>query len=129
VGIDGVENNSLIQIGTEQDWDGSGAQFEAWWEILPAAATRIPMAVRPGDDVCGAVTQGSDSTWTLSISDQTTDTQFSTEQQYTGPADSAEWIMERPVVCNTADSCAFSTLADYGQTSSTRCPTTTSTRS
>src|SRR5580658_6548090 len=35
VGIDGFDNQSLIQAGTEQDWIGGSAFYQAWWEILP----------------------------------------------------------------------------------------------
>jgi hypothetical protein len=120
IGIDGVNDNDLIQTGTEQDWSGGSAQYSAWWEILPADPTATPftMTIHAGDAVCAAITQGPGGNWTISLTDETTHAISSTSQAYAGPADSAEWIMERPVLCDNP-SCSLnhlSTLADYGQT-------------
>jgi len=38
IGIDGFNNSSLIQTGTESDYVQGAARYAAWWEILPAAA-------------------------------------------------------------------------------------------
>jgi len=43
IGIDGDNNDDLIQTGTEQDWSGGvegPAQYSAWWEILPPPKRR-----------------------------------------------------------------------------------------
>ena len=41
IGVDGFNDNDLIQTGTEQDYYSGGAHYDAWWEILPAAETEI----------------------------------------------------------------------------------------
>ena len=99
VGIDGFNNSSLIQTGTESDYFQGAAHYDAWWEILPAAETVIPsLPVRPGDVMSASVSRNADSTWTVTISDNTTHGSFTTIQSYSGPGTSAEWIEEAPTV-------------------------------
>jgi hypothetical protein len=112
VGIDGFNNSSLIQTGTESDYYNGAAHYDAWWEILPAAETTIPsIAVSPGDHMSAKITKGSGSSWTITISDTSRDESFSTVQTYTGPQTSAEWIEEAPTVGGR-----IAPLANYGQT-------------
>lgn len=97
VGIDGFNNSSLIQTGTESDYYNGSAHYDVWWEILPAAETVIPsIAVKPGDTVSASITKGSGSAWTITIADGSQ--HFSTIQTYTGPQTSAEWIEEAPSI-------------------------------
>ncbi|MGD1053148.1 MAG: G1 family glutamic endopeptidase [Candidatus Dormibacteria bacterium] len=123
IGIDGTQNLDLIQVGTEQDWDSStgnapyAADYFAWWEILPASATPIPMSIAPGDAMCASISEiGTSDEWSISLTDDTHSASFSTEQPYAGPADSAEWIVEAPYATDGSYSCGPCTLADYGLT-------------
>lgn len=112
VGIDGFSNSDLIQTGTESDFSNGRAQYDAWWEILPAAETVIPsITVHPGDVMSASVAQVSGTSWSISIVDKTTGQSFSTTQTYTGPRTSAEWIEEAPTVGGH-----IATLAHYGPT-------------
>lgn len=102
VGIDGYSNGNLIQAGTGQDSIGGVGQYYAWWEILPAPETSIPssvITVRPGDLMTVSITQGVP-TWTITVSDLTRGQSFTTQQHYTGPGTSAEWIEEAPTIGN-----------------------------
>ena len=49
IGIDGFSNSHLIQTGTGHDWIDGKAYYYAWWEILPASVTFIPLPIQPGD--------------------------------------------------------------------------------
>ena len=99
IGIDGFNNSSLIQTGTEQDYYNGRAHYGAWWEILPAAETVIPsLTVSPGDHMHASITKGSGSSWTIVLADVTTGKSFTTVQTYTGAQTSAEWIEEAPTV-------------------------------
>jgi peptidase A4-like protein len=99
VGIDGFNNSSLIQTGTETDYYNGSAHYAAWWEILPAAETVIPsIVVHPGDAMSASITKGSGSKWTITLSDVTTGKSFTTIQSYSGPGASVEWIEEAPTV-------------------------------
>ena len=111
IGIDGFNNSNLIQTGTESDYTNGAAHYGAWWEILPAAETVIPsLVVSPGDHMSASVTKGSGSSWTITLSDDTTGQSFTTVQTYTGPGTSAEWVEEAPTVGGH-----IATLANYGQ--------------
>jgi hypothetical protein len=109
VGIDGFNDSSLIQTGTEQDYYSGSAHYQAWWEILPAAETVITtITVHPGDHMTATITQGSGSNWTIGIADTTTNQSFSIVQSYSAPLSSAEWIQEAPTVGGRV-----ATLAQY----------------
>ncbi len=123
-GIDGFNNSSLIQTGTEQDYYSGSAHYSAWWEILPAAETVISEPVSPGDPISAnivqtptqvAVRSGRSSVieyeWTITLTDTsvTHPWKFTTTQPYGGTGSSAEWVLEAPEVGGTV-----ATLANYG---------------
>ena len=110
IGIDGFNNRDLIQTGTEQDYASGGAQYYAWWEILPAAETVISsITVNPGDVMTASIKKISSGTWTITLTDKTTGATYTTTQSYSGPGQSAEWIEEAPSIAGHV-----TTLANYG---------------
>jgi len=113
IGIDGYGNSDLIQTGTEQTATSAGESSDsAWWEILPAAETPISdMTVNPGDHMTASIVDDGFGQWTMSIANVTTGQTFLTTQAYTGPAQSAEWILEAPEV-NTR----IASMAHYSET-------------
>lgn len=112
IGIDGFNNSDLIQTGTEQDYVNGHAQYDAWWEILPAAETVIPsMVVKPGDKMSADIQNEGGGQWKVTLTDVTENESFSTTQNYSGPGTSAEWIQEAPEVGGR-----IATLANYGET-------------
>ena len=97
VGIDGFDNSSLIQTGTEQDYINGRTVYRAWWEIIPAPETVIPsLTISPGDTMSAFVKNTSGNKWTISITDVTTGKSFSINKTFNGPGHSAEWIQEAP---------------------------------
>lgn len=113
VGIDGFNNSSLIQTGTESDYFNGSAHYDAWWEILPAAETVIPaISVRPGDVMSASITKGSGSSWTITISDSRGGS-FTIVKTYSGPGTSAEWIEEAPSVGGRIAPLAHFSLATF----------------
>ena len=114
IGIDGFNNSNLIQTGTEQDYASGGAQYYAWWEILPAAETVISnFTVKPGDVMTASIEKNSSGTWTITLKDNTSGATFtSLPLSYSGPGQSAEWIEEAPSIAGHV-----TTLANYGETS------------
>jgi hypothetical protein len=111
-GIDGFNNNSLIQAGTEQDYYGGTARYYAWWGIGRVAETVISsITVSPGDTMSASISKGTGNVWTITLADVTTGRSFTTSQTYSGPGASAEWIEERPVAGGR-----IATLANYGKT-------------
>ena len=113
IGIDGFNNSSLIQTGTEQDYSSGSAHYYAWWEILPASETEISPSqypVQPGDHMSANIQNNGGGKWTITISDSTENWSFTTTQNYSGPGTSAEWIEEAPTIGGRV-----ATLANYGQ--------------
>ncbi|WP_367305954.1 G1 family glutamic endopeptidase [Alicyclobacillus acidocaldarius] len=112
IGIDGFNNSDLIQTGTEQDYVNGHAQYDAWWEILPAPETVISsMTIAPGDHMSAHIHNNGNGTWTITLTDVTRNETFSTTQSYSGPGSSAEWIQEAPQIGGR-----IATLANYGET-------------
>ncbi len=98
IGIDGVKDGNLIQVGTEQDTRGGRTRYFAWWEILPAPAVRIVgLSVQPGDHVSAAITHVSSGRWRMTITDSRSGSS-TIVRSYGGPGASAEWIEETPLV-------------------------------
>ena len=99
VGIDGFNNSALIQAGIEEVWTGGrnpGPFYQAWWEILPAPETPIDsgVAVSPGNQITVTITDVAGPLWMITVANDTTGGTFMTEQAYSGPLSSAEWIHE-----------------------------------
>jgi hypothetical protein len=102
VGIDGGTSGdtSLIQAGVEEYPDPSDPDLfyiQPWWEILPAAQTNITsMTVGAGNEVTVTIGQISGTEWGITLTDDTNGESFTTDQTYTGPESTAEWIVEAP---------------------------------
>lgn len=112
VGIDGFNDDDLIQAGTEQDWLGGSAFYQAWWEILPADEQPISgISVHPGDLMTVTITRGAN--WTISVTDVTRGQSFSTVRPYSGSGASAEWIQEAPTVGDHIASLAHDSTVDF----------------
>ena len=96
---------TLIQTGTEQDVDASGkASYSAWWELIPAPSITIDsLTIHPGDRMHASITEAAtgSNVWTISISDVTTAQSWSQTVPYSSTHDSAEWIVETPLVFGT----------------------------
>jgi hypothetical protein len=101
VGIDGnsAGDPSLIQAGVQETYDPStkATRWFAWWEILPEAETPIPLPVAAGNAVTVSINQLSVGVWRITVTNDTTGQTFSTTQSYSGPGESAEWIVEAPI--------------------------------
>lgn len=100
VGIDGLQDQDLIQAGVSEEVDPdnpSQVDVWPWWEILPAAATPInDLTVSVGDQVSVKIWQISSGYWGITLVDDNNGQQFTSEQAYSGPGQSAEWIVEAP---------------------------------
>jgi hypothetical protein len=104
VGIDGASNEDLIQAGVMEDLvdpatgkcSRGHVWVEAWWEVLPAPFVPVAMNVNIGDTVTVKINQTEPGSWAIQILDLTTDKSFILTEPYSGPATSAEWIIEAP---------------------------------
>jgi hypothetical protein len=97
-GGDGGGDNSLIQAGFNESPDpgsASGFTIQPWWEILPDAETFIGgVQIEPGDDITVSIGQISGTDWGITLTDDTNGESFTSDQTYSGPASTAEWIVE-----------------------------------
>ena len=118
IGIDGDGNSDLIQLGTEADSSGGRASYSAWWEILPDYSIDIPgVSPRPGDSITASITKSSSSKWKISLKDNSNGESYSSTKSYSGPAQSAEWIVEAPTVGGSQSAAAkFSPVPFSGLT-------------
>jgi hypothetical protein len=116
IGVDGDGNNSLIQTGTSSTTQNGATQYFAWYEILPSASVFIGF-VSPGDDMQATIIQDSPGLWTITIADNTSQNLFTQQFAYSGPASSAEWIVEDPTVSSgTPPVNSQPPLANFGTT-------------
>jgi hypothetical protein len=120
VGIGGSSNQSsgLEQTGTQADCTADGgAEYYAWYELVPAAPVKLDLAIKPGDHISAKVSV-SGSNVTVLMSDQTTGQSTSKTLQMDNPdTSSAEWIAEAPSACDgsgASGSCQTLPLADFG---------------
>jgi hypothetical protein len=118
VGLGGYDeaSTSLEQLGTAIECDGVGKTpvNYAWWELVPAAAVRIPFKIAPGDTITAAVLV-KDQTITFSLRDVTKRTRFSKALTTSQALDvaSAEWIAEAPSNCTSSGRCSVIPLTNF----------------
>jgi hypothetical protein len=119
-----VGDNTLIQTGTEQDVDASGAaSYSAWWEIIPGPSIAISnMIVAPGDHMHATIEEAiaGSNVWTITLQDMTRGESFTTTVPYSSSHLTAEWIEETPLLLGTdAGFAALPNLADPAFTAAT----------
>ncbi len=114
VGIDGVNDTSLIQAGISERIDPSNPNLvlvNPWWEILARPETPIAnIALAEGNEITVTIGQLSGSDWGITLTNDTNGETFTTDQTYTGPGSSVEWILEAP----ESSPGVQTTLAPYG---------------
>ena len=106
VGLDGNGTSDLIQDGTESDWVGGKAVYDAWVEVLPAAETVLTgLKIAAGDAIyttTSYVVTGGKATAQFTVANFNTNKNvstsiaFPTTLNFTGQ--SAEWVVERTEV-------------------------------
>ena len=121
-GLDGYNSGTVEQDGTFAHCGGSGnttPKYEAWYGLFSAASVNV-FAVHVGDIIDSSVSYANGE-FTLAISDLSTGKTSSTTAACTSCArTSAEWIIERPELCNNAGTkCFLTELADFGTSSLT----------
>jgi Peptidase A4 family len=117
LGGDTDASQALEQLGTGAECNGSSTvpKYDAWWEIVPAAAVTIPLKIMPGDRVNAAVLIKGQ-TVTMSLKDLTRGTRYAKTITETQALDvsSAEWIAEAPSACSSGGRCRAVPLTKFG---------------
>jgi Peptidase A4 family len=97
-------DSTLIQTGTEQDVDSTGAaSYSAWWELVPAPSLTISnMTVEPGDRMHASISEGvrDSDVWRITLQDVTRGV-FTQTAPYASTHATAEWIEETPLEIGT----------------------------
>ena len=99
IGIGGYADSTLIQTGTESDYNVStgSAQYYPWYELLPAAETQINDVVKPGDIMRASIGYfAKTGTWNITLQDITQGWVYTNNGiSYNSSKASGEWIDER----------------------------------
>jgi Peptidase A4 family len=95
VGMDGWNDATVEQTGTDSDCDGDRPKYYAWYEFFPKAGVSITsVAVSPGDAMAAEVDYDG-SEFTITMTNQSTGESYSTSAAVPGARrESAEWITE-----------------------------------
>jgi Peptidase A4 family len=114
VGLDGLTDTTVEQIGVDAQCFEGSAYYYTWYEMYPAAPLEIGDTVAPGDSISASVVRSA-TTYVLKITDST-HTANSGSATKTCKAtvcfnESADWIAERPEYTTTGDV----PLAHYGK--------------
>ncbi|MGP8066284.1 MAG: G1 family glutamic endopeptidase [Acidimicrobiales bacterium] len=124
IGIDGDGNDTVEQDGIEADCSSSNqASYHAWYEMYGDndinngdevnIQTKVPSDKVYAGDAMSASVSVVDNEWTLEITDSTQGWTYTPSAiSFSAAQESAEWIVERPEVCDPR--CALTALADFG---------------
>jgi Peptidase A4 family len=112
VGIDGDTDNTVEQIGTDSDCDGTTPTYYAWFEFYPNPSYEIlGFTVSPGNTISATVSYNG-SGFTVTIRNLSTGQSYSTTGTVRrAQQSSAEWIAEAPCCTNSG---GILPLADFG---------------
>jgi hypothetical protein len=123
IGVGGYGEKSLIQTGTEQHCEDGKIEYFAWYELLPDYIVRITeFDIQPGDAVSASIRLVNDNKniWAITFDNYASGQHFEkTDITYYSSRASAEWVVERPLVKQS-----FSTLANFGNATLSRCTAT-----
>jgi hypothetical protein len=122
VGLDGFLSNTVEQDGTFAMCGGKNnktPRYEAWFEMFPAGSVNV-FKVKPGDKIDASV-KFSGGKFTLTIADLTSHKKHTkTASCASCQRSSAEWIVERPALCNNSGkNCFITRLANFHVTKMT----------
>ncbi|HSX17932.1 MAG TPA: G1 family glutamic endopeptidase [Candidatus Saccharimonadales bacterium] len=97
VGLDGYNNSTVEQLGTEGDCSGGNASYYAWYEMYPHPGYYANITVHAGDVFNASVTYRNGGQYTLTLTDVSTGKAFSTTQRMSqAKRASAEVVVEAP---------------------------------
>lgn len=105
--------SSLIQAGTGSDCLAGVPRYHAFYEWYPDIyATDFPLEVSAGDDVSIRIQEAQPNYWIITFRDDTTNTQSTTATIFHADTGSADFIVERPSLCDAAG-CSQTALSRF----------------
>jgi hypothetical protein len=120
LGIDGYADNTVEQIGTEQDWANGAPSYYAWFEMYPKMAYEIVnFPVAAGNTISAEVQRLSSGAFKLTITNVSANVSYSTTLRASSAQRlSAEWVEEAPWAGSVLP------LADFGTAGFSNCRAT-----
>lgn len=102
VGLDGVNDGTVEQLGTVAQCFQSSVVHYSWYEMYPSGEVEVSKGVKGGDQISASVTR-SGTSYTLKLTDSTTSGNNIDVTKSCSSCDSqdAEWIVERPELATT----------------------------
>jgi hypothetical protein len=123
VGLGGFAASSTAEeeVGTDADCGRTGvASYFAWYELVPATAVFLPLAIAPGDVITSSVVV-TGSNVLVQVIDRTRGTRSTTRLHAASPdLTSAEWLAEIPNSCDSAGNCQPRQETRFGSIAFTR---------
>jgi len=118
VGIDGYNSSTIEQTGTASICLNGEVSYFAFYEFnLNESVTISSVKVSAGDQINAGVSYDNRTNlFTSWIRSSGGGSNTSSEEVVSASRNSAEWIVERPEICN-GQRCVLSQLADFGQAS------------
>lgn len=129
VGIDGWYNSYLVQAGVVVSRKPlctkgpavPGRTYACAWTFLIEDNKMSPgpgpdLSIVPGDKVAVAITKVATGQWLITMADKTSGQVWSKKVAYTGPQETAEWVLESPPPvgsCTLATDCQIFPLVPY----------------
>lgn len=96
VGIDGYNDGTVEQTGTEQDCINGQSSYYAWFEMYPKPSYKVNLNVKAGDTVSAEVKYTGGGNFNLSLVSSNGQTFSINQRSSKARLQSAEWIMEAP---------------------------------
>jgi hypothetical protein len=116
VGLGGFASGSFAveQTGTQANCSLGSPTYVAWYELYPAPAFNLRMAVQPGDLMSATVTVVKRTVY-VRLKNVTTGKLFTKKLKMRRPdLGSAEWIAEAPTGCDFSGNCTTLPLTNFG---------------
>jgi Peptidase A4 family len=111
VGLDGYNDNTVEQLGTEGDCLNGRPRYYAWFEMYPHQSMLVGVTVTPFHSYSASVPSAGHGTFALHLADVTTGSSFSTVQKANqAQASFAEVIVEAPYSGGTLPLANFDTV-------------------
>lgn len=130
VGIDGLNNNTIEQLGTAYQFTNGKQINYAWFEMFPKASMQIAnFPVKPGDSITASVKFIGNGVgqYKLMMLNNTRKTftviPAAMTRSTVSPRTCCEWIVEAPSLCNST-SCSIVPLAHFNPITFTNCKAT-----
>lgn len=95
IGIDGFNDNTVEQTGTDGDCNGSSPSYYAWYEMYPRGTVVINKPISAGDHFTGTVTFNGGTSYTLKLTNVTDGWTKTVTKSLSSKDNSAEAVLEQ----------------------------------